>query len=549
MDDNQESFGRCPDGFHKSPSGDCERVTENKGKPRCPDGFHRSPDGDCEAVNGSSRSSSNDDDDEGKDRDSDNDEKSTSDFDIKLSDLGNSNEEGDNENDIKSDKNDECPAGFSKDLDGGCKSILGYDTENENAITSTERNSIPNTPDLKNEGIVFKDANKKNTFYDQSGKILYMIIDSEEIAAINDKDLVKKLTVKDIKDPVYDISENNIYFLSTNDKINVFDGNEIQPIDTGVEIDDLEYNPSNGYTYATSSEYGKIFVLDNEQIIKSLDIGLGQVDYLAYNPSNGYMYGVDSYKGNIIILDPSGIKGNLSTGYRVDYLAYNPSNGYMYGVGNEYKEIEKDPDPYPLSNNSQLSGGLQPFAEIQQFNQDVGNGPICCDITASKSPGSTGSLGFGESTNGKITIINGTQKIHSLVLNSPIENIELNPVNHLLYVLSNNPGKASLINDTEIIDTMEIGGNPKKIFFNPANGLTYVTKENNYDYSIDVFEGKLLKNNIPIKYLYDEIVVNPSNGLVYMLDNDIVYLIENGSISNKIILNAGEEQEVEENLF
>ncbi|MDQ3084288.1 MAG: hypothetical protein M3Q77_05665, partial [Thermoproteota archaeon] len=29
-------------------------------------------------------------------------------------------------------------------------------------------------------------------------------------------------------------------------------------------------------------------------------------------------------------------------------------------------------------NLSQVSSGLQPFAQIQQFNQDTGNGPICC---------------------------------------------------------------------------------------------------------------------------------------------------------------------------
>ena len=32
------------------------------------------------------------------------------------------------------------------------------------------------------------------------------------------------------------------------------------------------------------------------------------------------------------------------------------------------------------------SGLQQPFAQIQQFNQDTGNGPICCNIAGS-SPG------------------------------------------------------------------------------------------------------------------------------------------------------------------
>ncbi|MGA7369399.1 MAG: hypothetical protein WBX01_09730 [Nitrososphaeraceae archaeon] len=50
---------RCPNGYHKSPSGDCEKVTHSGGLPRCPDGFHRSPDGDCERVSSGNDGSSN----------------------------------------------------------------------------------------------------------------------------------------------------------------------------------------------------------------------------------------------------------------------------------------------------------------------------------------------------------------------------------------------------------------------------------------------------------------------------------------------------------
>jgi hypothetical protein len=50
-----ESYARCPNGSHKSPSGNCESVVKSTTKlPRCPNGFHRSPDGDCEAVSSSS---------------------------------------------------------------------------------------------------------------------------------------------------------------------------------------------------------------------------------------------------------------------------------------------------------------------------------------------------------------------------------------------------------------------------------------------------------------------------------------------------------------
>lgn len=47
----QVAEARCPNGYHKSPSGDCELVVSHEGKlPRCPNDFHRSPDGDCERV-------------------------------------------------------------------------------------------------------------------------------------------------------------------------------------------------------------------------------------------------------------------------------------------------------------------------------------------------------------------------------------------------------------------------------------------------------------------------------------------------------------------
>ncbi len=47
------AFARCPNGTHKSPSGDCEVVVSHEGLPRCPNGFHRSPSGNCEEVRSS----------------------------------------------------------------------------------------------------------------------------------------------------------------------------------------------------------------------------------------------------------------------------------------------------------------------------------------------------------------------------------------------------------------------------------------------------------------------------------------------------------------
>ena len=55
-----QAFARCPNGYHKSPSGDCEKVVPHEGLPRCPNGYHRSPSGDCEAVSNGNSEGSND---------------------------------------------------------------------------------------------------------------------------------------------------------------------------------------------------------------------------------------------------------------------------------------------------------------------------------------------------------------------------------------------------------------------------------------------------------------------------------------------------------
>ena len=41
---------RCPNSYHKSPSGDCEKFIPHTGLSSCPNGYHRSPDGNCEQV-------------------------------------------------------------------------------------------------------------------------------------------------------------------------------------------------------------------------------------------------------------------------------------------------------------------------------------------------------------------------------------------------------------------------------------------------------------------------------------------------------------------
>ena len=167
-------------------------------------------------------------------------------------------------------------------------------------------------------------------------------MDSKEIVVLQDKSLINKFTVGNIENPVYDADEESIYFIDGNGKLNVFDNNALKLIETQLKIDNLAYNPSNHYIYAINTAYGKIFVINDQQIIKSLDTGLSKVDYLTYNPSNGYMYGVDKdFLHNILVINGSEIINTiqLDESAKIDFLAYNPSNGYMYGADSNGKKV------------------------------------------------------------------------------------------------------------------------------------------------------------------------------------------------------------------
>ena len=56
--ERHQSFARCANGYHISPSGVCEQVIQPSTElPRCPNGYHRSPSLDCEQVTPSSNNS------------------------------------------------------------------------------------------------------------------------------------------------------------------------------------------------------------------------------------------------------------------------------------------------------------------------------------------------------------------------------------------------------------------------------------------------------------------------------------------------------------
>ena len=72
----------------------------------------------------------------------------------------------------------------------------------------------------------------------------------------------------------------------------------------------------------------------------------------------------------------------LQTYYSVNVTASNFTQAQL----SSYNTMLESSNSTNTGNMSQVSGGLQPFAQIQQFNQDTGNGPICCKIAGS-SPG------------------------------------------------------------------------------------------------------------------------------------------------------------------
>ena len=73
----------------------------------------------------------------------------------------------------------------------------------------------------------------------------------------------------------------------------------------------------------------------------------------------------------------------LQAYYSVNITATNFTQAQLSGYN---MMLESSNSTANGGNMSQVAGGVQPFAQIQQFNQDTGNGPLCCKIAGS-SPG------------------------------------------------------------------------------------------------------------------------------------------------------------------
>ncbi|HKO65079.1 MAG TPA: hypothetical protein VJU13_07735 [Candidatus Nitrosocosmicus sp.] len=112
----------------------------------------------------------------------------------------------------------------------------------------------------------------------------------------------------------------------------------------------------------------------------------GENDYSnwQYTLSSNYTNineGSNKITSKILCLDGS---NKLQAYYSVNVTASNFTQAQL----SSYNMMLESSNSTNSGNVSQasLSGGLQPFAQIQQFNQDTGNGPICCKIAGS-SPG------------------------------------------------------------------------------------------------------------------------------------------------------------------
>ena len=122
-----QAEARCPNGYHKDESGECEKVVDNKGKPRCPNGYHRSPDGDCEKVDSSGSSSSS-----------------------KKSDSIKNNNGDDNSNTRDELKNSNNCQGTADCFEGRVTKVVDGDTIDINTVRI--RLSLINTPEIGQSG-------------------------------------------------------------------------------------------------------------------------------------------------------------------------------------------------------------------------------------------------------------------------------------------------------------------------------------------------------------------------------------------------------------
>ena len=323
--------------------------------------------------------------------------------------------------------------------------------------------------------------------YDNANKYVYVAdFYSDQVSILNGTNLVANINVSTFPDYLaYDAYSKYVYEVSSYGNITIINNTKVVGsinLDYYSSPTGIVYDPQDHLIYLADWGNDTIDIINGTNVIKTLYSGQSP-DGIAYDPKNGLVYVSDGLSGEVTAIRNESIYGNVTSAgtYSLGNIGVDNATGYIYLVKEYGNSGIYGSYNYSLNviNGTQEIGTIALNSQEQPvaFSFDPGNGDMYFVVENSNS-------------SNELLAVNGTSVINTITSNNNTgygrtsESIAYDPGNGYLYVVNFYSNSVSVFNDTGLLDTVDVGINPVSIIYNPSNGYMYVANTNSGTVSV-----------------------------------------------------------------
>jgi len=315
---------------------------------------------------------------------------------------------------------------------------------------------------------------------------VYVLNSNDLLSILQEKQLVATLPVGHQGRPAMAIDEkqNKVYVVNeSEDSLTVIQGTQVIatiPID-GRSPTDVAVDPNNGLVYVVSMYRrhpprgevpvveGKLTVIDNEQVVGTIEFEEIMTKFVEVDPIKGYVY-LGAVGGNCIVIKDIQEIARYNVGSTVKSMDVDTRIGDVYAL-------------YRSANGQQLSrfknGKLVDSAKIE------GKGG---EVQRIKVHPVTSEVYVIDYTRQEVVTVQDMEVTARIPVDWQPKRIAIDPLTSNVYVTSVGYDTVTVIQNTEVLTKISVGWYPLGIEVNPANGWVYVTNTNDDSVTVLGFE-------------------------------------------------------------
>lgn len=330
-----------------------------------------------------------------------------------------------------------------------------------------------------------------------------------------------------------------VYVRNYRDTITVIDEAEVLagiPLGLPWSLAAMAIAPTTGYVYVAGG--ASLAVIDETELLTTLDLGGPAIDALAADSTAGYLY--VAQQGKITVIDHLSVVTTLSIEQMPNHLACQPGTGHCYVTG----LLDRGDTAVTVIQGTQILtstwAGSYPYALLADPHRErmilasdgltIFAGPRIVEtigaplgLSAAAAAADTGYLYLIVRSprwpGDRIVVVDGLDRIATLPTRGFASAVTVNPASGLVYVVDRRHDEVYVISGTKVIATVGVGEVPSFVAANPATGLVYVVNASGSAPglgAVDVLDDTGWLARVPAGDYTGEVAANPATGYVYV---------------------------------